>query len=441
MNEPWWDDVYMMCNNALKYPVYSNVDLETFGQMKISPISGSGQTDLVIAASTITNLPWYNVEKDPSNVVGENSSYTITLDHSSSVQGIINLNINLSGSLGGPTVSLYFRETGSLNAVSTTTLSDINSYFSDRTNAQFAQGDTGQNTTEQVQQKFGTSLLGPGTYYIGISWINQFSSPYNNFKFTLDPKGTPKSYLEITRVRQAADGRVLDIPLNMPYGTSGIKLVDFISGIQKKFNLVIYPNNIKESEFIIETFNNWYSKGQRWDFNKYINLDNKLEVSPVNNFAVNKLNFGDTLDKDYIAQQFAKGANRDYGTLYYIDTQNFFSQGEFNVKSTFASEPLNYLQGTGLSGSVGGESPPITQYSAGTYYFTNINGAQNACTSPIRIQIYTLNGLLTSGQIAYRDQYGITPVSGYYYFSNGLQIYQINVTTGEIGNVVALCSR
>ena len=441
MNEPWWDDVYMMCNNALKYPVYSNVDLETFGQMKISPISGSGQTDLVIAASTITNLPWYNVEKDPSNVVGENSSYTITLDHSSSVQGIINLNINLSGSLGGPTVSLYFRETGSLNAVSTTTLSDINSYFSDRTNAQFAQGDTGQNTTEQVQQKFGTSLLGPGTYYIGISWINQFSSPYNNFKFTLDPKGQPKSYLEITRVRQAADGRVLDIPLNMPYGTSGIKLVDFISGIQKKFNLVIYPNNIKESEFIIETFNNWYSKGQRWDFNKYINLDNKLEVSPVNNFAVNKLNFGDTLDKDYIAQQFAKGANRDYGTLYYIDTQNFFSQGEFNVKSTFASEPLNYLQGTGLSGSVGGESPPITQYSAGTYYFTNINGAQNACTSPIQIQIYTLNGLLTSGQIAYYDQYGTDPVIGYYYFSNGLQIYQINVTTGEIGNVVALCRR
>jgi hypothetical protein len=409
--------------------------------MRISPFSGSGQTDLVIPASTTTNLPWYNVEKDPSNVVGNNSSYTITLDHSSSVQGILNLNVNLSGSLGGATVYMYFRETGSLNAVSTTVLSDISNYFFDRTYAQFAQGDTGQNTTEQVQQKFGSGMLGPGTYYIGISWVNQFSSPYNNFKFTLDPKGQPKSYLEITRVRQAADGRVLDIPSNMPYGTSGIKLVDFISGIQKKFNLVIYPNNTKESEFIVETFNNWYSKGQRWDFNKYINLDDKLEVAPVNNFAVNKLNFGDTLDKDYISQQFAKGANRDYGTLYYIDTQNFFSQGEFNVKSTFASEPLNYLQGTGLSGSVSGSNPTITYYSAGTYHFTNINGAQSACSSPIQIQIYTANGLLTSGQIAYSDQYGTTPVTGYYYFSNTLQIYKMNSTTGEIQNVVALCGR
>ena len=50
---------------------------------------------------------------------------------------------------------------------------------------------------------------------------------------------------------------------------------------------------------------------------KYINLDNSIQVSPANNYAVNKLNFGDTLDKDYISQQFAKGANREFGKLYY----------------------------------------------------------------------------------------------------------------------------
>ena len=37
----------------------------------------------------------------------------------------------------------------------------------------------------------------------------------------------------------------MDIPSNMPFGNSGIKYVDFIRGLQKKFNLVIYPNKTK----------------------------------------------------------------------------------------------------------------------------------------------------------------------------------------------------
>jgi hypothetical protein len=88
-----------------------------------------------------------------------------------------------------------------------------------------------------------------------------------------------------------------------------------------------------------------------WDFNKYINLDNTIEVIPANNLAVNELNFGDTLDGDYISQQFSKLANREYGKSYYVDTQNFFSQGTFNVKTGLASSPISYLAGTGVSGS------------------------------------------------------------------------------------------
>jgi len=188
----------------------------------------------------------------------------------------------------------------------------------------------------------------------------------------------------ISKLNQAADGLVMDIPSNMPFGTSGIKQIDFIIGLQKKFNLVIYPNKTKANEFIIESFNNWYNKGQRWDFNKYINLDEKIEVIPANNLAVNQLNFGDTLDQDYLSQQFSKAANREYGKIYYTDTTNFFSQGRFDVKTTFASTPLTRIAGTGLSGSVGGLNPPTPTcaiYSIGpaTYsgdaYWTNCDGS------------------------------------------------------------------
>jgi len=123
----------------------------------------------------------------------------------------------------------------------------------------------------------------------------------------------------------------MDIPLNMPFGTNGIKQIDFLTSIQKKFNLVMYPSKTVRNEFIVEPFNQWYSKGRRWDFNKYANLDEKLEVIPANNLAVNELNFGDLLDQDYISQQFSKEANREFGKAYYTDTENFFSQGKFEV--------------------------------------------------------------------------------------------------------------
>jgi hypothetical protein len=326
------------------------------------------------------------------------------------------------------------RETGSLTTKSNSPLNDSSTYFYNLTLQDFAAGNTGQNQTLTVQQTFATDVVAPGTYYFGLEWGNWFNAPYNNFKFKLDPAGQPKSYLEIRRVRQAADGRIMDIPSNLPYGTSGIKLVDFISGIQKKFNLVIYPDNTKPNNFIIETFNDWYQKGDIKDFNRYINLDKPIDVIPANNFAVNRLNFGDTLDQDYVSQQFAKGANREFGKIYYIDTENFFSQGTFEVKTTFASEPLVYVQGTGLSGSVGGFSPVVTQYQVGYLKVSSKPAGADTCSSFSTIPFYTSNGTIQTSLIAYVDPYGNTPITGFSSFVDLYgQAWDINSSTGEIG--------
>jgi hypothetical protein len=439
-NEAWTDEMYLFCNRQLRYPVYPNVDLETLGLARISPVSASGQTDLNIPQGTNTNLPWYNVEKDPSNIIGTNSSYTINLDHSSSLECTLNLSITLSGSIGGPNISFIMRDTGSLAVASSGTLISMNQFFNENTFNMFAEGTLAQNRTFDLTEKFSTAIVGPGTYYFGLEWIDQFSAPYNNFTFILDKGGKPKSYLEVNKLRQGADGRVLDIPLNMPYGTRGIKQIDFITSIQKKFNLVIYPSKTVANQFIVETFNNWYNTGRRWDFNKYVNLNDKIEVIPANNLAVNELNFGDTLDNDYISQQFSKGANREFGKSYYVDQENFFSQGKFEVKTSVASSPLLYLTGTGLSGSVEGINPPITQYSAGTWNFTS-GGALSACSSVIQIEIFTADGTKTTGQVAYYDQYGIIPITGYTFFTTGGPIYKINSSTGILEASSAYCSR
>lgn len=61
--QPWLDNVYMICNNQLKYPVYENIDLETYGLFKISPVSGSGGTNVTASAATLVPLQSENMNQ------------------------------------------------------------------------------------------------------------------------------------------------------------------------------------------------------------------------------------------------------------------------------------------------------------------------------------------------------------------------------------------
>ena len=398
MNQPFIDDLYMVCNHSLKYPEFSSVNLETYGKIKVGAISGSGMTDVILPANTFVTLPWYNTLSDPQGFYN-NGAYRV--DKDTNLDGVLNLNLNVSSSVNNMpgtfsangTFQLQMIETGSSTAYGLTALQSYLIFFD-----QLQQSRTGSiNTTYELQTQFKLYDIPPGNYYFQIKQRPNFASPTVQPTVTLDPDATTKSFIEIRQVNQAADGLVMDIPSNMPFGTNGIKQIDFITGLQKKYNLVIYPNKSKPNEFIIETFNEWYKRGEVKDFNKYINLDEKIEVIPANNLAVNELTFGDTLDQDYISQQFSKEANREYGKTYYVDTTNFFSQGKFEVKTTFASDPLIRIAGTGLSGSVAGLAPvqecfiySYLAYAGCTIYWTDCGGSfQSAFVSAG--QTYNIN--------------------------------------------------
>jgi hypothetical protein len=437
MSQPFINDMYLFCNNSLKYPEFGGVDLETYGKIKVGAISGSGMTDINLPSGSWVTLPWYNELSDPQNFY-TNGAYRV--NERTNLKGVLNININVSGSANNMpgtlsangTWGLRLLETGSSTPTSNQAIQSYIFFFD-----QLQQSRTGGiNTTYQLETEFTLNSVPVGNYYFQILQSPNFPSSVASLpRVTLDPQGTTKSFIEIRQVNSAADGRVMDIPSNMPYGTSGIKQIDFILGLQKKFNLVIYPNNTKPNEFIIETFNEWYKRGEVKDFNQYINLDDKIEFIPANNLAVNKLNFGDTLDQDYISQQFSKAANREYGKTYYIDTTNFYSQGEFNVKTTFASDPLIRIAGTGLSGSVSGLNPTENTFYAGNLVFTPSSNPIYVCSSPISFDVYTVSGTLTQGEILYYDRYAQSPVTGYYYFTAGFgaETTEINRVTGEIG--------
>ena len=437
-NQSFLDDVYLVCDNQLRYTVFSDVNLETFGVGKVGAVSGA--TDVNIPDDTWVTLPWVNQLENPGGFFN-NGAYTVTKP--TNLNAVFNLNINVSSSIGnlpggaGGGWQLRMINTGSSATVGANTIVSFNQYFQ-----QYAQS---RGISDSINQTFELKAPIPftqipiGTYYFQIkSTAYYVATPPT---ITIDPGGTTKSFLQIKKSNTAADGRVIDIPSNLPYGTKGIKLVDFITGIQRKFNLVMYPDRTKANAFVVETFNNWYNDGNILDFNKYININDKIEVTPANNLAVNNLNFGDTLDNDYVSQQFSKGANREYGKTYYVDTQNFFSQGTYEVKTTFASSPLLKVNGTGLSGSIGGINPIPTKFSAGTFKVSYVSSASLVCgnfTQAAFYQLYTDDGTFAQGKIMYYDEYGNTPVTGYTYIVKNTgggsnPIHNLNSSTGEVG--------
>ncbi len=441
MNQAFLDDVYMVCNYGLKYPEFTGVDLETYGKIKIGAISGSGMTDVTLASGSWVTLPWYNELSDPQGFYN-NGAYRV--DKRSRLSGVLNLNMNVSCSVNNMpgtlsangTWQMRMLETGSSTPYSVRAIQSY-IFFFDRLQ-QSRSGGINQNY--ELASEFVMDDIPVGNYYFQVRQSPNQASPTVLPTVKIDPEGTTRSFLQVREVKQAADGRVMDIPSNMPYATQGIKQIDFILGLQKKFNLVIYPDRTKSNHFIIETFNNWYKTGQVRDFNRYINLNDTIEVISANSLAVNKLNFGDTLDQDYISQQFSKEANREYGKSYYTDTTNFYSQGSFDVKTTFASAPLSRIAGTGLSGSVSGINPPETKFSIGTYKVSYVSNASLVCgnfTEAAFYQLYTDDGTFATGKIAYTDPYGNNPVIGFnwmvYQTGGASEVYSLNSSTGEIG--------
>jgi hypothetical protein len=251
----------------------------------------------------------------------------------------------VAAGVGVPQFTLQLVNVNNTASKYETPLDVINDYMVD---VYFTLTTTPVSQSYEAAQTFTTLSIPSGSYYPAIK---QTVFGVDNFDVRYATAENPVAYLEINKVKQAGDYKIIDIPSNMPFGQVGIRLVDFIKAVQKKFNLVFYPNNTKNGQFICETFDDWYMSGSVRDFYKYIYLNEKIEVIPANNLAVNKLTFGDTLDGDYISQQFSKENSRNYGDAFYVDTTNYFSQGEFKVESGFASTPLGYIDGTGQSGS------------------------------------------------------------------------------------------
>jgi hypothetical protein len=425
-----FDNFYMLCDRDKQYPVYDDVDLETFGKVAIKPTSGS-TSDIVLNTSTYTQLNFDNIESDPSFVMASGSVYQLA--EKDVLRGTIKLQMFISGSatgsIGHPQLDVAMVSSSNTYGMD---IDEINRYL--------------RETYSQLQ------AIGEKSYTLEETWVSEtattmregdyeFKAKYSitgsgDFDITIAKDGNTESEIKVEELRFAADNRIMEIPQNMPFGDSGITCLDFLKGLQKKFNLVITPSKLNANQFEIETFNDWYKSGNVKDLTQFIKMDKNIQVSPANNLAVNELEFTDTLGKDYLARNFNDTNQRTYGASIFRDSENQFSQGKLDVESIFSSGPLRYIEGTGGTGtgSTLGYAQSITYNNS---KFPICNDDRFAGTA----YIASSRGYLQYGDVLYWDINLTLPLR--YYFlvrdeTNG-QIWTLNTSTGQINGAGSNC--
>jgi hypothetical protein len=358
--EPIFDNMYMLLNNNLKYPVYPNIQLERYGQFKVTNVTGSNG-NLLLTNNTFRGFPANSVQYDYNGVATLGDTLQINLPKASKLAASINLvfsvtNTGASGS-GAPSFFLEYVDANTSTVINGQTLANINTYLS----TLYQSRTTTVTETFELPADFEIPFM-PRDTPINIR-IKYIAQGVNNFSVRLNPVGARTGCgLTVKALKQGADFEILNVPFNMPYGTNGIKILEFIRGIQRKFNLVMYEDKQVPNQFKIETFNTWYKQGEYKNFNQYINLDEKIEFIPATSLAVNKLNFTDTQDTDFVSTIWQRTYNRTFGQAVLIDSGSYFSQGEFNVKTTLASGPLTLIPGSVFTGSAATGLGTCTSY-------------------------------------------------------------------------------
>ena len=430
LSESRFDDTYVLLDRGFRFPVIDGVNLETYGQIEIGPVSGS-TAPLNLLNNVTSSLGFTNVYYDPSNsIIDAQGTYSpfwgSAVVASSATDSEVTLNILVSSSSDPATAypTLYINPADNGNVDEGVELTYINQVI--RRDFQQSGGEKEYTLTQELPTGMSFSSGSETNFVIGYT-----TTGVGSLNVTIGAGGNTESRIKIKSLNQLGELLPISMADNMPFATSGITLLDFIVSIQKKFNLQIYPSKTKPRHFIIETFNNWYKQGKVKNFDTFVDLNQNISVTPANNLGVREVEFGDKLDIDFLSQNFSKSQNREFGKSYFRDTQNFFSEGKLEVESGFSSSPLRYVAGSGITGSLGVILTP----------FEGVIGTTISAVCMQNTSIYYHNGssaLPVTGDTIYYDSAGTSPIVTYDYLNEDGGIGSGNIMELNAGNGVII---
>jgi hypothetical protein len=156
---------------------------------------------------------------------------------------------------------------------------------------------------------------------------------------SLSAGGTGFSVIEIT---DPTSGQEVDVAGNMPE----MKKIDFISGLQKMFNLVFIPDRNNSKHLYIEPLGDYLASGEKKDWTNKIDLSKDIQVEPTTDLQARTYEWTHSNGKDLVNDLVQKNASRTYGRYRVNDPENDFASGTKKIQTVFAPHVVSYIPGT-----------------------------------------------------------------------------------------------
>ena len=215
----------------------------------------------------------------------------------------------------------------------------------------------------------------PGIRYSNTQLIridNSFETPTTNLEFTQTFNLSPSFGVDIRNneiqfffsgqnvtvndfsfqifdsPRFLLSGASFDYALEFP--DNDYKQIDFITSVNRYFNLVVVPNPDKPNTLIIEPIVDYFGKGELLDWTTKVDYNQLQSLTPTTSLINGTLDFNFQLDQDYANQDFKSASNKVFGTNkinlnipYKNSTTNFTYMFSSPIDITINSAQSSYL--------------------------------------------------------------------------------------------------
>jgi hypothetical protein len=152
---------------------------------------------------------------------------------------------------------------------------------------------------------------------------------------------------------KGATFKILESPVILPFTielykemSCDQKQIEFITNINRTFNLVVVEHPFKPKTLIIEPMINYIGKGELLDWTDKVDYDATQNIYPTTNIINGSLFLANKADKDYINTEYTKRSNKIFGQNI-IDLNIDYKNQTTNLTQTLGQNTDYYLNATG----------------------------------------------------------------------------------------------
>jgi hypothetical protein len=312
------DDMYLMLYNGSLMPIDNDVSGANLMLVGLN----SDLTGLNSHPNFASITAW----SEAGNFFDEGDNFTSGTTFTAPYRALYRFRINIYGRLDhatGDTISMRLSKNGSNMW---TFIDDFSSEeFNNTTHAQLSPSFI-LNTGDTIELQY---VLGSSGHTLALDGDGDVSNL--------------STWWQVPYISNVSSGGSVNVTANMPE----IKQIDFISGIQKLFNLVFIPDRNNSKHLIIEPFNDYLASGSKKDWTNKVDLSKDIALTPTTDLQSRRYDWTHTNGKDIVNDLVFKSASRVYGRYRVEDPDNDFSSGTSVITSPFSPHIVSRIPGTG----------------------------------------------------------------------------------------------